>query len=266
MENDMYKKIHEESEREYNKYIKLFTYNYELGYKDDLNKYYKFMFNDILLNSQTSNNLSNNDSQNYLHHLENPTELYEKYFEKKVKYNNQNNYFKIEIRKAIIAKNNNIRKKIAECNSHLDIIKKNYIHLLLSNTITSNTQNQDLRFPDKSVLSFTSTNNTSNDAYNLGEIFSRYLFTIAASEKPSNNSENTQNYNSSFNNTTTLDKSKQENFYNDDNVFSYYISPDTGINDDFNKWSFFDKNFLIYIYLIGILFTKNGDFTFFFKD
>jgi len=196
-----------------------------------------------------------------------------------------NIYFKISnnqpellpiLKENIIKKNDEIKLKLKECETHMDILKKIYDNILLLEYLPIK---NDIKFSfeNKTVLTITEPEN-----FNiiLSEFITRYIFSVIREKsknssnnnssilpktnaKENNTKNNTENNKSNEDSLTFSKESTLEdifdpnNFYSDDKINSY-IHDNKGV-----KFSLIDNNFkywYVLITLIGQIISKNSKY------
>jgi hypothetical protein len=241
MDDKVYNEIKRKADIQFKEYLQLFDENIN---EKDYDKLFTLLFKDII-----KVDLSNvNSKAKYKEIINNPS--YCSYFfdvyNERLKYFQSNNssIFLDKLKEFIQQQNKSILKKISECKENLEIIKKYYINLILSEK-TSFNNTTELSFKTKSVLS--SSNSTEN--LEIGEVFTRYIFYILGGK------------------TTIAPTSKRVDFYN--NLFNF-INVDITIPnlkiDDFKDWPFQVKYFVLIIFLINTLFNQNSNYADIFNE
>ncbi len=243
MDDKVYNEIKRKADIQFKEYLQLFEENIN---ETDYDKLFTLLFKDII-----KVDLSNvNSKVKYKEIINNPSycSSFFDIYNERLKYFQSNNssIFLDKLKEFIQQQNKSLFKKIVECKEHLEIIKKYYINLILSEK-TSFNNTTELSFKTKSVLS--SSNSTEN--LEIGEVFTRYIFYMLGGK------------------TTIAKSSKRVDFYNE--LFNFiHIPPDnpngTPIDianlkiDDFKDWPFQVKYFVLIIFLINILFNQNSNY------
>lgn len=237
MDDKVYNEIKKKADIQFKEYLQLFEENIN---EKDYDKLFILLFKDII-----KLDLSNvNSKAKYKEIINNPS--YCSYFfdvyNEKLKYFQSNNssIFLDKLKEFIQQQNKSLLKKIVECKEHLEIIKKYYINLILSEK-TSFNNTTELSFKTKSVLS--SSNSTEN--LEIGEVFTRYIFYILGDK------------------TKIATSSKRVDFYN--NLFDFIDVGGLKIQD-FTNWPFQVKYFVLIIFLINILFNQNSNYSDIFNE
>lgn len=235
MDDKIYNEIKKKADEQFKEYIAEFKQPVN---DKDFDKLFTLLFKDII-----KIDIVNNKNQ-YIQIIDNPhycSSFFDIYNEK-LKYIQSNNstIFLEKIKELIQQQNKTLLKKIAECKEHLEIIKKCYINLILSEK-TSFNDTSELSFKSKSVL--TSNNNLEN--LEIGEVFTRYMFYILGNK--------TKIIGSS---------SKTGGFYN--NIFDFI---NIGVSiDNYKDWSFQVQNFILIIFLINLLFNSTSNYSDIFNE
>ena len=234
MDDKIYNEIKKKADEQFKVYIELFK---QTDNNKDFDKFFTLLFKDII-----KVDIPNNKND-YIQIIDNPnycTSFFDIYNEK-LKYIQSNNssIFLEKIKELIQQQNKTLLKKIAECKEHLEIIKKCYINLILSEK-TSFNDTTELSFKSKSVL--TSNNNLEN--LEIGEVFTRYMFYILGDK------------------TKITSSSKIGGFYN--NLFGFINIG--GIIDNYKDWSFQVQNFILIIFLINLLFNSTSNYSDIFNE
>jgi hypothetical protein len=235
MDDKIYNEIKKKADIQFKEYLELFN---EGGNDKDYDKFITLIFKDII-----KVDIVNNRTE-YIQIIDNPnycSSFFDIYNEK-LKYIQSNNssIFLEKIKELIQQQNKTLLKKIVECKDHLEIIKKCYINLILSEK-TSFNDTSELSFKSKSVL--TSNNNLEN--LEIGEVFTRYMFYLIGDK------------------TKITSSSKIGGFYN--NLFSFIDIPSLRINN-FKNWSFQVQNFILIIFLINLLFNSTSNYSDIFNE
>ena len=238
MDDKIYSEIYKLSELQYKEFLDLFKTS---GNEKDYDKFITLLFKDIVkiyTSKDSKNIITINNKNKYIEIIENPIfciSFFDNYNEK-LKYIQSNNSstFLNKIKEIIQQQNKSLLKKIAECKEHLEIIKKYYIHLIISEKVSFN-DTSELSFKNKTVL--TSNNNIEN--LEIGEVFTRYIFYYLFNK--------------------SVEPQKNE-FYN--NIFNFINSG----NLNFKDWPFQVKYFILIIFLINLLFNSNSNYNEIFNE
>ena len=185
--------------------------------------FYNFLFGDLI----TLGINENNYNIDLYEIVENPENILNNFisniFEKIAESDSDINYYNI-LKKKLSEKKTIIQNKIKECNSHIEILKNEYININLEKYIPLNVQSK-LLFENKTVLYLKKYN------FVLGEFFTRFIFSLIYLKEDNNNS---------------LDNlCNKKNFYSDEKVNDYMNNDDTNINE-FEK---INNNFKYWIFL-----------------
>ena len=229
MDDKIYNEIKKKADEQFKEYLGQFK---QAGNEKDYDKFITLIFKDIIkvdITNNRSDYIQIIDNKNYC------TSFFDIYNEK-LKYIQSNNssIFLERIKELIQQQNKSLLKKIVECKEHLEIIKKCYINLILSEK-TSFNDNTELSFKSKSVL--TSNNNIEN--LEIGEVFTRYMFYILGDK------------------TKIPSSAKINGFYN--NIFDFIDITGLKINN-FKNWPLQVQNFILIIFLINLLFNSNSNY------
>ena len=235
MDDKIYNEIKKKADFQFKEYLGQFK---QAGNEKDYDKFITLIFKDIIKVDIVNNRneyIQIIDNQNYC------TSFFDIYNEK-LKYIQSNNssIFLEKIKELIQQQNKTLLKKVVECKEHLELIKKSYINLILSEK-TSFNDNTELSFKSKSVL----TSNNSLENLEIGEVFTRYMFYIIGDK------------------TKITSSSKSGGFYN--NLFSFIDIPNLKI-DNFKDWSFQVQNFILIIFLINLLFNSTSNYSDIFNE
>ena len=201
--------------------------------------FYYLLFKDLIqikdeeYKSISSKDYVENSNSILLHYLDN---IYFKIS------NNQPELLPI-LKENIIKKNNEIKLKLKECESHIDILKKIYDNILLLEYIPI-TNDIKFLFENKTVLNISEPEN-----FNiiLSEFITRYIFSTINKE------------NSNFNENTLEDIFDPKNFYSDKRINSYIDIDDNEIVE-FNSIDNNFKYWYVLITLIGQIISKNSKY------
>ena len=229
MDDKIYNEIKKKADEQFKEYLEQFK---QTGNDKDYDKFFTLLFKDIIkidITNNRSDYIQIIDNQNYC------ISFFDIYNEK-LKYIQSNNssIFLERIKELIQQQNKILLKKIVECKEHLEIIKKCYINLILSEK-TSFNDNTELSFKSKSVL--TSNNNIEN--LEIGEVFTRYMFYILGDK------------------TKITSSAKVGGFYN--NIFNFIDIPSLSMST-FKDWPLQVQNFILIIFLINLLFNSNSNY------
>jgi hypothetical protein len=231
-ENIFIKKLKEESNNEFINCVSLFESSEYIKIKKI---FYYFLYNDILKIDINNKNNFDIDINNILN---NPSEI--------INQNLQNTYSKIinyndnlvlEFKKELIKKVGNIKNKINECKSHIDMIKKEYINMSLEKYLPSNNKKTIFMFENKTILTLFK----KQDELILSEFFTKLIFYLVYKKK---------------NNNTDI-KTYFDKFYDNDKINSYIDKIDD-TTFQIKKFNDIDNNFK---YWIIILFLTNQIFS-----
>ena len=235
MDDKIYNEIKKKADEQFKEYLEQFK---APGNDKDYEKLFTLLFKDIIkidITNNRSDYIQIIDNQNYC------ISFFDIYNEK-LKYIQSNNssIFLERIKELIQQQNKTLLKKIVECKEHLEIIKKCYINLILSDK-TSFNDNAELSFKSKSVL--TSNNNIEN--LEIGEVFTRYIFYILGDK------------------TKITSSVKINGFYN--NIFNFIDIPSLSMST-FKDWPLQVQNFILIIFLINLLFNSNSNYSDIFNE
>jgi len=205
--------------------------------------FYNFLFSDLIP-------LDNNNYDIDIYEIvENPENiLYNSLgniFEKMSEYESNINLYN-NLKKKLSDKKSTIQNKIKECNSHIEILKNEYININLEKYIPLNIQSK-LLFEKKTVLNL--------KKYNLnlvlGEFFTRFIFSLVNLKEDNNSS---------------IDElCNKSNFYSYHRVNNYMIENDEGIKE----FKLIDNNFkywIFFFFCIGQFFDKDSKYNIIFND
>jgi hypothetical protein len=147
-----------------------------------------------------------------------------------------------EIKKILGRKKGEVLKKIKECNTNLSLLKKEYLNKNIENFLGNYSKNT---FNFNNVTTIHSNNKEYN--YLLGEFFSRYIFNYIRYHS-------TQNF-------SIISNFKQESFYNDDKIESFYLNNDPPeFKDKFSEIDINYKYWVIHFFLILQLFSEKTNY------
>ena len=231
-ENIFLKKLKDESNNEFENFIPIME-----SEKKIKEAFYYFLYNDLI--QVKINNIDSIDIDNIIN---NPTVIIEQYLENVYSniLNSENNLLS-ELKKELIKKNIIIKNKINECNTHIEIIKKEYINISLQKYLPINNTKNLFSFENKTVLCLFKKNE-----YNiiLGEFFARSIFCSIEKKLLNNNSIN------------ILDL--YNNFYNDNEINSYIDN--SGNINDFKNIKINFKYWIILLFLVGQIFSDKSKY------
>jgi hypothetical protein len=203
---------------------------------NDIKSFLSLMFSDILSIEKMSD-----QELNELFELIKDPKLLENYFnkynEKVMRFNNRSNIYTEQIKLKVKNKVKTLLKKIIECNQHIDIIKKYYIDLVISERLDPNSVG-DLVLKNKTVLY----QSDKKERYKIAELMTRYLISIIATEQSV--------------------PPKSNEYYNLDNIYSSFIEDIEGKKSikEYSKWSPQIKYFIVQLMIIEVLFEANTEF------
>lgn len=233
-------KIKKDSKYEFDNLCKFFD-NDENNIKEC---FYYLLFKDLIqikddeYKKMSSKDYVENNNSILLHYLDN---IYFKIS------NNQPELLPI-LKENIIKKNNEIKLKLIECESHMNILKKAYDNILLLEYLPI-TNDIKFMFENKTVLTI-----TEPEKFNiiLSEFIARYIFSTINQEK-----------NINFNKTNEKENRLKDifdptNFYSSEKINSYIDN-----NDKIVGFNLIDNNFkywYVLITLIGQIISKNSKY------
>jgi hypothetical protein len=239
MENkeNILKKIKNDSMNEFENYVPVM--------EDDVKIkeiFYYFLYNDLIpieINSKNEIDINNI--------INNPTFVVDEYLDNIYsKIMNSNNNLYEEFKKELVKKIISIKNKINECNSHIELIKKEYINIKLGKFLPINNTKKSFIFENKTILYLSKKND-----YNLklSEFFARNMF--CSIEKKNNN---------------TIDlKDLYDNFY-DSNKINSYIDISNGNINKFENININFKYWIILIFLVGQIFSSKSKYYLIFNN
>ena len=239
MENkeNILKKIKNDSMNEFENYVPIM--------EDDIiikEIFYYFLYNDLI-----PIEINNNNEIDINNIINNPTFAIDEYLDNIYsKIMNSNNNLYEEFKKELVKKIISIKNKINECNSHIELIKKEYINIKLGKFLPINNTKKSFIFENKTILYLSKKND-----YNLklSEFFARNMF--CSIEKKNNNTINL--------------KDLYDNFY-DSNKINSYIDITTGHIPKFENININFKYWIILIFLVGQLFSSKSKYYLIFNN
>jgi len=226
-------KLNKESNEQFNKCIDILEYDND---KETKYIFYYFLYNDIFI-INTDNNYKNYINISDI--INNPaTEIIKNL--NNIYLNIDKNIFN-EFKIKLIRKIDMIKKKVDECDNHIEIIIKEYKNIV-TNTLLPSNDNTKLLFNNKTVLNM---NKKSEYNIQLSEFFVRFIFTLI---------KNTEN-----NNLSSLEsKIFYKNIESDINKI-IENKPFRIISNNFKYW-------FILIFLIKELFSSNNKYSIIFNN
>ena len=153
-----------------------------------------------------------------------------------------------EVKKILGRKKGDVLKKIKECNTSLSLLKKEYLNKNIENFLGNSSKNT-FNFNNVTVI------HSNNKDYNylLGEFFSRYIFNY------------TRYY--STQNLSVISNFKQESFYNNDKIESFYLDNDPPeFKNNFSEIDINFKYWVIHFFLILQLFSEKTNYNKLFNE
>ena len=234
-------KLKSESNREFENCVAIIESDIEIK-----KIFYYFLFYDMINIEHDNPDIDINDVIN------NPSNIIHEYLDNTYsKILNYNNTILSELKKEIEKKILNIQSKINECNSHIDIIKKEYINLSLQKYLPINNTKNLFTFENKTVLRIL---NRGDYELILGEFFTRYM--MCSVKKIYIELQNPY-----------IDIQVLFNeFYDDININSYIDTATGVIQPSFDKINISFKYWLILLFLTGNLFKQNNKYNLIFND
>ena len=229
-------KIIEEIKKRSSNYYKQNLDLFESNKISDIGPFVNLIFSDIINIEQ----MKENELLELFNIIKDPRiseNYFNRYNEKLTQFQDSSNIYTNEIKKRVSDKIKQLIKKVIECNQHIDIIKKYYINLVISERLnTKNTVKSDLSIKNKSVLYLID----KKERYKIAEILTRYMIVIL---KVKNNSK--------------ISTSDINEYYNESKIFNFINS--TTITD-YKSWEPQIKYFIVQMILIDILFEQNSEF------
>lgn len=229
-------KIIEEIKKRSGNYYKSNLEFFEFNKESDVKHFINLIFSDIV-------NIEQIPANELFDVIKDPRiaeNFFNKYNEKIMYFKNGANIYTEEIKLRIKEKVKQLLKKIIECNSHIELIKKSYVDLVISNRLSSKNINE-LSLKNKSVLFL----DDKKERYKIAEILTRYMITILTSQQSNNKKASNSDINI---------------YYNDSELFNFIDLSGPTINDKYNDWVPQTKYFIVQLMLIDILFDQNSDF------
>ena len=238
-ENIFFEKINKES-------IELFDKCINIIEVDNTIKqiFYYFLYNDLIsINRNNITNLKNIDIKSI---TEDPSyNLRENLENIKSKINNE---YINEFKKSILIKQNEVKKKILECDNHINIIKKIYYNSYIEKFLPINTKdNSD--FENKTVLFI----NDGNSQYKLGLFFAKIIFSLIKVKDQKKNND-------------LLLKRYTDNFFNINDYNQNYLDD---LKENITDFKNIDINFrywIILVFITGQLFNKDSKYSYIFNN
>ena len=207
--------------------------------------FYNFLFGDLITLD------SNNYEFDLYDVVENPENTLNNFisniFEKIIEIDSDVNYYNI-LKKKLFEKKNPIQNKLKECNSHIEILKNEFININLEKYIPVNTPSK-LLFENKTVLNLDL--HLKKYRLLLGEFFTRFIFSLSSMKEDKNNIL----IDSIFN---------KDDFYSEERINSY-MTDDENI-EEFTKIDNNFKYWIILFYFTGQFFDKNSKYNTIFND
>jgi hypothetical protein len=239
-ENIFFEKINRES-------IELFDKCIYIIEQDNTIKqiFYYFLYNDLI--SINRNNITNFKNIDIKSITEDPSyNLRENLENIKSKINNE---YINEFKKSILIKQNEVKKKILECDNHINIIKKIYYNMYIEKFLPINTKdNSD--FENKTVLFI----NDGNSQYKLGLFFAKIIFSLIKVKDQRKNQNN------------LLLKRYTDNFFDINDYNQNYLDD---LKENITDFKNIDINFrywIILVFITGQLFNKDSKYSYIFNN
>ena len=207
--------------------------------------FYNFLFGDLITLD------SNNYEFDLYDVVENPENILNNFisniFEKIAENDSDVNYYNI-LKKKLYDEKSIIQNKVKECNSHIEILKNEYINMNLEKYIPINTPSK-LLFENKTVLNL----NLNFKKYRLllGEFFTRFIFSLSSIKEDNNN--------------IVLDSILNKNYFYSEDIINNYMTSDENIKE-FKKINNNFKYWIILFYFTGQFFDKNSKYNTIFND
>jgi hypothetical protein len=237
-ENIFLRKINNECIDFFDKCINIFE-------SDNENKeiFYYFLYNDLININKNKNNIINFKNINIRSIIDDPINIIKDYFEDiKSKINIE---YLDEFKKNIINKQNEIKKKILECDNHINTIKKIYSNIYIKKFLPINSKDNTI-FQNKSVLLI----NNYNYQYKLGLFFAKIIFCLIKIKKGNDDS---------------LLKTYFNNFFDVNNYHENYLDAKENINE-FNNIDINFKYWVILVFLTGQFFSTDSNYYYIFNN
>ena len=242
-ENKFLQKLDIESSKEFEMYK-----NYLLSQPNDKELLYILLFNDLISYKDIDSNIDIEEI------LKNPEIIIENRINRIInRISNKDANLLDELKKKFAKSKSELTNKIKECTEHMELLKKSYIDITLKNFVPINSETK-LIFNNKTVLFIDESKKTN---YSLSERFVRLMFNyVNRNEYNSNNNNN--------NNNNNKNNISSDEFYSDDKIGSF-LSSDNKPNNFRNIHNNF-KYWIILIYLISQIFSKNSNYETLFND
>ena len=240
-ENIFFEKINRES-------IELFDKCINIIEADNIIKeiFYYFLYNDLI--SINKNNISNFKNIDIKSIIEDPSyNLRENLENIKSKINNE---YINEFKKSFINKQTEIKKKILECDNHINIIKKIYYNSYIEKFLPINSKD-NADFENKTVLFI----NDDNSQYKLGLFFAKLIFSLIKAKDQKKNQNN-----------ESLLKSYTDDFFNINNYNENYLDDSKENITDFKNIDINFRYWVILVFITGQLFNKNSKYSYIFNN
>ena len=240
-ENIFFEKINRES-------IELFDKCINIIEVDNTIKeiFYYFLYNDLI--NIKRNNISNSKNIDIKSIIEDPSYNLRENLENiksKINYEYIN-----EFKKSFINKQSEIKKKILECDNHINIIKKIYNNMYIEKFLPINTKNNS-DFENKTVLFI----NDDNSQYKLGLFFAKIIFSLIKVKDQKKNQNN-----------DLLLKRYTDNFFDINNYNENYLDNSKENITDFKNIDINFRYWIILVFITGQLFNKNSKYEYIFNN
>jgi hypothetical protein len=240
-ENIFFEKINIESIELFDKCIAIIDLDHTIK-----EIFYYFLYNDLI--SINKNNISNFKNIDIKSIIEDPSyNLRENLENIKSKINYQ---YINEFKKSILIKQNEVKKKILECDNHINIIKKIYYNMYIEKFLPINSKD-NADFENKSVLFI----NDDNNQYKLGLFFAKIIFSLIKVKDQKKNENN-----------DSLLKSYTDDFFNIKNYNQNYLDDSKKNITDFKNIDINFRYWIILVFITGQLFNKNSKYTYIFNN
>lgn len=240
-ENIFFEKINRES-------IELFDKCINIIEVDNTIKeiFYYFLYSDLIsINKNNINNFKNIDIKSI---IEDPSyNLRENLENIKSKINDE---YINEFKKSFINKQTEIKKKILECDNHINIIKKIYYNMYIEKFLPINSKD-NADFENKTVLFISD----GNSQYKLGLFFAKIIFSLIKVKDEKKNQNN-----------DSLLKRYTDDFFNINNYNKNYLDDSKENITDFKNIDINFRYWIILVFITGQLFNKDSKYTYIFNN
>ena len=240
-ENIFFEKINRESTELFDKCINIIEVDNTIK-----EIFYYFLYNDLI--NIKRNNISNSKNIDIKSIIEDPSyNLRENLENIKSKINDE---YIDEFKKSFINKQSEIKKKILECDNHINIIKKIYNNMYIEKFLPINIKyNSD--FENKTVLFISDC----NSQYKLGLFFAKIIFSLIKVKDEKKNQNN-----------DSLLKRYTDDFFNINNYNKNYLDDSKENITDFKNIDINFRYWIILVFITGQLFNEASKYSYIFNN